>query len=369
MKREMRHYTVLAAFLFAHSLAAQSANTTARVERLAEGVYAIIHPDATTDWATNTTDWPNSNVGVIIGDSAVLVVDADYLPSEARADIERIRKLTSKPVRFLVNTHWHGDHTHGNSAYRDSFPGIPIVGARENHDYIEINQARFPSYMTAAGVRAQQLRDLEHLQSTGADSAGHLLSPSERSRLALNIRQRHQELDELSQLVVAPPTVLFDKEMRIDLGNRIVVLQNRGRANSPDDVTIYVPGEKILFSGDILVHPVPYAYRSYPTHWRNVLRQIETVPIVALVPGHGPVQRDHAYTRLVRELMDSTLARTRAIVLRAGTVDSANKNLDLSDFRPRFVRPDDALARALWDDSIKGALPARAYYCSIGYDC
>lgn len=350
-------------------ISGQTPDAKPRVERLAKGVYAIIHPDATTDWATNTTDWPNSNVGVIIGDKEVLVVDADYLPSVARADIAEIRKLTDKPVRYLVNTHWHGDHTHGNSVYRDTFAGINIVGARENAYYIEINQARFPSFMTSAGIRAHQIHDLERLQANGADSAGHPLSPPERSRLALNIAQKKQEIDELSKLVVAPPTKLFDTELRIDLGHRLVVLHNWGRANSPDDVTIYVPGEKILFSGDILVHPVPYTYRSYPTHWSQVLRQVESIPVVALVPGHGPVQHDHTYTRLVNELMDSTLARSRAIIMRAGTVDSVKKNLDLSDFRARFVRADDALARALWDDSILGALPGRAYYCAIGYDC
>ena len=365
----MRRALLLGALAIAADLSAQSPNAKPRVERLANGVYTIIHPDATTDFSTNTTDWPNSNVGVIIGDTAVLVVDADYLPSQAKADIAVIRTLTSKPVRFLVNTHWHGDHTHGNSVYRDAFPGISIVGARENHDYIEINQARFPAFMSPSGIRAQQIRDLERMLTAGRDSTGNAFSAAERSRLTLNIAQRRQEIDELSKLVVAPPTTLFDTEMRIDLGNREVDLHNWGRANSPDDVTIYVPAEKILFTGDILVHPVPYAYRAYPTHWSKVLRQIEAIPIVAMVPGHGPVQRDHAYTRLVRELMDSTLVRTRAIILRAGTVDSVNKKLDLSDLRVRFVRPDDALARALWDDSIKGALPARAYYCAIGYDC
>ncbi len=359
----------LAALAFAANLPAQSPNAEARVERLADGVYAIIHPDATTDWSTNTTDWPNSNVGVIIGDTAVLVVDSDYLPSQAKEDIALIRRLTPKPVRFLVNTHWHGDHTHGNSAYREAFPGISIVGARENRDYIEINQARFPSFMAPVGLRARQLRDLERLLATNADSAGHTLSASERSRLALNIAQRRREIEELSKLIVAPPTILFDTDLRINLGNRIVMLHNWGRANSPDDVTIYVPVEKVLFTGDIVVHPVPYAFRSYPTRWSKVLREIEAIPIVALVPGHGPVQHDHTYTRQVRELMDSTISRTRAIVLRAGTVDSVKKELDVSDFRSRFVRPNDALARVLWDDSIKDALAGRAYYCSIGYDC
>jgi cyclase len=353
----------------AANLPAQVPNAKARVERLADGVYAIIHPDAVTDWSTNTTDWPNSNVGVIIGDSTVLVVDADYLPSVARADIAEIRKLTNKPVRFLVNTHWHGDHTHGNSVYRGAFPGITIVGARENAEYIRINQARFSSLMSPQSVRAQWIRDLERLQASGNDSAGHPLSDAERSRLVLNIAQKRQEIDELSKLVVAPPTKLFDTEMRIDLGRRVVVLHNWGRANSPDDVTIYVPAARVLFAGDIVVNPVPYTYRSYPTHWSKVLREIDAIPVTALVPGHGPVEHDHSYPRLVEELMDSTLARTRAIVLHAGTVDSVKKSLDLSDFRQRFVRADDALARVLWDDSVLGALPGRAYSCAIGYDC
>jgi glyoxylase-like metal-dependent hydrolase (beta-lactamase superfamily II) len=359
----------LAALAIASTVSAQTPGAKPRVERLAKGVYTIIHPDATTDWSTNTTDWPNSNVGVIVGDTAVLVVDSDYLPSAAKADIALIRTLTTKPVRFLVNTHWHGDHTHGNSVYRDAFPGISIVGARENGDFIRINQARFPALMGPTGIRAQQVAELERLLTSGQDSAHHALSANERERLSLNIAQRRQEVDELSKLVVAPPTALFDTEMRIDLGHREVVLHNWGRANSPADVTAYVPGERVLFTGDILVHPVPYAFRAYPTHWSRVLRQIEAIPIAALVPGHGPVQRDHVYTALVRELMDSTLARTRAIVLRGGTVDSVTSGLDLGDFRARFVRPDDALARVLWDESVKAALPGRAYYCAIGYDC
>jgi cyclase len=359
------------AFLVAASspLVGQVAGAEARLERLADGVYAIIHPDATTDWSTNTTDWPHSNVGVVIGDKGVLVVDSDYLPSRAIADIAVIRSLTTKPVLYLVNTHWHGDHTHGNAAYRGSFPGIAIVGARETREHIEIMQARFPALMTTSSARAQQIRDLEQLLARGQDSAGGTLSSSEKARLALNIRQRRGEIEELSKLRVAPPTMVFDNELPIDLGNRLVLLHNWGRAHSPDDVTIYLPREQILFSGDILVHPVPYAWHSYPTHWRQVLRGIEALPVAALVPGHGPVQHDHTYTRLVYELMDSTIARTSALVRRGGTVDSVKKQLDLSDLRPRFVQPNDSLARVLWDGSIKDGLAERAYWCVIGYDC
>ena len=79
--------------------------------KIADGLYVIIHKDA-------TADWPQGNTTLVIGDSAVLVVDSGYLPSTARADIAAIRALTPVPVRYLVNTHWHYDHHNGNAVTR-----------------------------------------------------------------------------------------------------------------------------------------------------------------------------------------------------------------------------------------------------------
>jgi hypothetical protein len=98
-----------------------SVKTVAReVTRLAEGVYAIRHPDA-------PDTFPQGNTTVVIGEREVLVVDSCYLPSSAREDIAQIRQWTKKPVRYLVNTHWHFDHTMGNAAYVDAFPSLAIV--------------------------------------------------------------------------------------------------------------------------------------------------------------------------------------------------------------------------------------------------
>ena len=78
----------------------------ARVSRLAENVYVIEHDDA-------TDEWPHGNTGVIVGPNGVFVIDSCYLPSRARADIALIRRITDKPVRYLMTTHWHFDHNNG----------------------------------------------------------------------------------------------------------------------------------------------------------------------------------------------------------------------------------------------------------------
>jgi cyclase len=99
-------------------------------------------------------------------------------------------------------------------------------------------------------------------------------------------------------------------------------------------VTIYLPEEKILFGGDILVQsPLPYTGSSWPVPWIRVLRDIEAIPIAALVPGHGPVMRDHAYTRQVRELMETVVARVDALVRQGKTLEQIQAGIELDDLR------------------------------------
>ena len=75
--------------------------------------------------------FPQGNSTVIIGEREALVVDSCYMSSSAAEDIAQIRQWTNKPVRYLVNTHWHFDHTMGNGVYWDAFPGLSIVAHTE----------------------------------------------------------------------------------------------------------------------------------------------------------------------------------------------------------------------------------------------
>src|SRR5688500_18400214 len=117
---------LLAALLMLASISwADSSKTLVRrFEKVAEGVYMIRHKDS-------PETFPQCNTTVIIGEREVLVVDSCYLPSSAREDIAQIKQWTNKPVRYLVNTHWHFDHTMGNATYWEAFPGISIVAHTE----------------------------------------------------------------------------------------------------------------------------------------------------------------------------------------------------------------------------------------------
>jgi glyoxylase-like metal-dependent hydrolase (beta-lactamase superfamily II) len=138
-----RLFVALGAIVLAAGVAgADSSVTTQRsVTQVAEGVYSIRHADSPD---TN----PQGNTTVIIGERAVLVVDSSYLPSSAAEDIAQIRRWTDRPVRYVLNTHWHPDHQRGNSVYFDAFPGVTIVAheetARLMASYDAANRERYP---------------------------------------------------------------------------------------------------------------------------------------------------------------------------------------------------------------------------------
>ena len=322
-RRPIRHRLAAAAAAIlvspvaAAAVEAAASDAGARMLRIAENVFVIEHDDA-------TDEWPHGNTGVIVGRTGVFVIDSGYLPSRARADIALIRRLTDKPVRMLMTTHWHFDHNNGAIAYVDAFPGIVLLAERNTARWIGLNQEYWKALSTGpASARREALRKLE------ADGPGR----EGRERV---IAKRHAELDELATLQVVVPTQLFDGRLSMDFEGMRIEIEDRGRANSPNDATVWLPDQRILFAGDILVSsPLPYVGASWPVGWVDVLRDLEALPAAAVVPGHGPVQMDHAYTRAVRELMEATLARVEKLVRAGRSLAEVQDELELDDIRGR----------------------------------
>jgi len=286
----------------------------ARVSRLAENVYVIEHDDA-------TDEWPHGNTGVIVGKTGVFVIDSCYLPSRARADIALIRRITDKPVRYLMTTHWHFDHNNGAIAYREAFPDVTLIAERNTARWIELNQHYWKALSTAPDSARRAA--LATMESEPAPDAGM-------------IGRRRNELRELESLEVVTPDRLFDGRLSLDFEGLRIEIEDRGPANSPNDATIWLPRERILFAGDILVSsPLPYVGASWPVHWARVLRDIEAIPAAAIVPGHGPVMKDHAYVSEVRALLDATLARVEALVRKGRSLAQVQDELNLDDIRAR----------------------------------
>ncbi len=250
--------------------------------------------------------------------------------------------------------------------YRDSFPDLVIIGQEANADWIATNQARYPALVNAGkSDKTATLAQLEGYLAAGRDSSGAL---DERRRAALrdNIRLRQRELAEFRRIRVAPPTLLFDDRLVLDLGDRRVELWNWGRANSPADVGIFLPSERVLFTGDVVVHPVPFVGASHPLPWIAVLQSIERLAPAIVVPGHGPVMADLGYVRLVREMFEATRDRVQRDMRAGYQLQEIVERVSLADFRGRFVRDS---VDAEWWDGTPAALVERMHQCVQGYRC
>lgn len=347
----------------ARAVPADSTSTKERsVTQLAEGVYEIRHPDA-------PDTFPQGNTTVVIGERGVLVVDSCYLPSSAREDIAQIRKWTTKPVRYLFNTHWHFDHTMGNSAYVDAFPGIEVVAQSETRNQIAGYNPGWFERFPKRGEAFQKEID------SGKDASGKALTPGEIEELKTalaGLQPVWTEFQSLpARLADLAPKVAFEKQMDIDLGNRVVQLRFLGRGNTAGDGVAYLPKEKILVAGDLLDHPVPYLGGGYPFDEVETLRNMAGMDAETIVPGHGDVLHGKDYLNQVIRLIGTVTAEVKKQVYLLGggprNLEAVRKavksNVDLAALRREFTGDNQGDGDFFDDFSVEGLITAAYAQC------
>jgi glyoxylase-like metal-dependent hydrolase (beta-lactamase superfamily II) len=303
-----------------------------RVTKLADDVYAIEHK--------NLNDGNTSgNTTVIIGEREVFVVDSGSRPSSAQEDIAQIRQWTNKPVGYLLNTHFHNDHNNGNKTYLDAFPSLAIIAQEETKKDMDLiqpgNVARQPAELAALIATFQQ----------GKDQNGRALSEDEKKQVQELLPGLERAEAESKILVYQSPTLTFTDKLDVDIGNREVQVLHLGRGNTPGDALIYLPKEKVIVAGDLLVHPIPYTYDGYPSEWVQTLRKMGQLDATTIVPGHGPILHDESYLYLVADLMQSAVDQVRARIRQLGfpgahTLDEVKGSVDLTKFRQQFAGDD-----------------------------
>lgn len=309
-----------------------AAQTERKVTKLAEGVYEIEHADSLDGFASGNTT-------VIIGERQVFVVDSCFLPAAAREDIAQIRKWTDKPVAFVLNTHFHNDHNLGNRAYMDAFPALTIIAHVETKKEMD----RFGPGSAAREERG--MTRLRQLLETGKTPDGRALTSEEKTEVKNALDHRAPVMEELSRVKFQSATLTFDHDFTIDLGNREVQVKFLGRGNTPGDAIAYLPKEKIVVAGDLVVYPIPYIYDGYPSEWSQTLQNLSQLDADTIVSGHGPVMHDKAYILLMRDLLRSAVDQMNAKLQQTGpamfqTLDGVKAAVDLTAFRQRFAGSD-----------------------------
>jgi cyclase len=218
-----------------------------RVEQVADDVYAFIQPDGT---------WWINNAGFVVGNEGVIAIDTCATETRTRRFLDAVAAITDKELRILVNTHHHGDHTHGNSLTHPA----AIVG----HD-------RCRSAMIASGIT--------HYPGVFGDP----------------------EPPDWGELELAPPMLTFSDHMHVHTGDLGIELHYIGTpAHTDNDIVAWLPEQRVLFSGDLVFNGgTPFMLMGSVAGSFGAIERLREFDAAVIVPGHGPVCDPSIYDGLV----------------------------------------------------------------------
>lgn len=323
-----------------------------RVQVLAEGVYAVLREEP--PGVIN-----ESNSMFIVGDDGVIVVDAQSSVTRTLETLAALRRITRKPVRTVVNTHWHDDHVVGNVVYRDTFPGVEIIAHAYAATDLAVDGVRFRG--EAMKGRAGTIAMLRSLVQRERSFLGGPLSDEERESHLSSARLLEDYSNASATFMPLAPTRTFTDSLVLREGAREVVLRFVGRGHTRGDIIVHLPRERIVAAGDLLMWPVQFVgSTSFPLDFGSTLDRIRALDARAIVPGHGPVLHDDRHPALVSRMLQSLAAQTRAAVGRGETQEQASKSVVLDEFRDAMAG-ESPVRRILFAYYVVGSAAKRAY--------
>ncbi len=244
------------------------------------------------------------------------MVDTQLRPSWARDLIAEIRKVTDKPVRYVINTHWHGDHTLGNQAYAAAFgPNVTFVAQTNTREDLiargapQIELQRTKTLPDSIAALEKQLAD-------GKDAKGVAFTDATRQQTQTQLTNQKAQFAELMITRITPSTLTYDTSMVIHQGDREIHLLHWGNAHTRGDTVIYLPKERVVITGDLLTNGIPNVRSGYPVEWIATLDAIDKLAWDNAIPGHGNVQPGQGSTRNRCWPISRTLSRLSKIASR-----------------------------------------------------
>ncbi len=349
------------------------------IETVAPGVHAALQPSARRFNDANS---------VLIFDPAdpaagALVVDLPSAGGAADWWVAQIGQRTPAPVRFLVNTHWHSDHTQSNGRLQQAARELVIVGAdtlrqdvpERAAGYLQEQIERMVPAITAAEERLVQ----------GVDREGQPLTEAGKGELAESIEDARRRLAEWRGVTFLTPDLTYPVEATDPTdsadsthssktnGNpvtlhisSIAVELHPFRGHTRGDTVLYLPAQKILLTGDLL-DDLPYGGHGYLPQWIAALETLQRLDFQTFIPGHGPIYKGEE----ARRHLDRVLTLFRAIhnAVREGltagkSLEAVREGLDLAPHRAALAG-DDPVAQRAFDGFIPETVE-RAYRLAKG---
>jgi glyoxylase-like metal-dependent hydrolase (beta-lactamase superfamily II) len=265
------------------------------IQKAAEGVYfAHARPQAVI----------NCNAAIFVRSKDVVVVDAHSKPSAAASIIRQIRReVTDKPVRYVINTHFHWDHTQGDHGYAMSGSKVDFIASSMTKDLMEkFAVARMKESRNAVPGQIEAMRK----------RAEKAASAPEKAFCAEQIKQLEGYLADIKDYHLELPTITFDKSYLLADPAFDLHLDFHGRSHTAGDVFVYCPQRLAIATGDAIHGWLPNIGDGYPRLWPGTIDEVARDDFKYLLGGHGPMQSDRTVMMSQRNYIEELAERVEA---------------------------------------------------------
>ena len=224
----------------------------------------------------------NCNAVIIENAADLMIVDAHSKPSAAASLLRQIRaELTPKPVRYIVASHFHWDHSQGLPAYRKLASKADILSSETTRRMIDRETSpRLKQQLDLAGRQAEDYK-MRAGTATGEDKQTW-------SRMA---RETESYIAEMKSFTPELPNVTLDRDLILHDKAHDLHVAFRGRAHTPGDIVVFCPQKKVIASGDMLHASTPFIGDGYPRDWPRTLLGLAGFEFDSIAPGHGEIQQ------------------------------------------------------------------------------
>jgi cyclase len=281
-------------------------------EKVAEGVYF-----STGTGSINT----GSNGAVIVNADDVLIIDPGITAAAARSFIADVKTLTNKPVKYVVDTHYHYDHAFGNQVFG---PDVTLIGHDMTRRHLLSNVLQQRTYQTnglqAIATRFTQLKD----------QIAKATNPQEKAVLERQLAIHQQYADEQKLLKPTPPTTTLTSDLTLHRGGREIQIKFLGRAHTDGDVVIFLPQERIVATGDMVAGGLSYTGDAFVQEWPATLEKLNALAFDTVMPGHGAVFKGKDHIRNLQAYWRDFYAQASDLCKRGVPPEQAAKQMDLT---------------------------------------
>ena len=312
---------------WAQSMAQGAATDLFEIQKVTEGVYfGFARPQALA----------NCNAAIFVNSADVLVVDAHSKPSAAAGLIAQIKQqITAKPVRYLVDTHFHWDHSQGNAAYRDAFgKKLKIIASDATRQLqAQFSQSRLRESLDPHGHPFPGQPHVPALLEAARKDLSAAGSPEEKARIAGRIKQVEAFQREMQNFTPVLPTVTFDKTYVIRDKAHDLHVEFHGRAHTAGDVVIFCPQKRVVATGDMILGTLPFLGDCFPREWPKTIDSVAKLDIDYVAGGHGAVQRGRQRMLGQRNYLEELASRVESGKKAGQSLSEIQQSMPLASIR------------------------------------